>query len=183
MPKSPLIHYGKHSMEVWKEIEGTCGRYSVSSVGSIRANWGDVPRRGQSQRIRVERQTILRPYVHTNGYLRINLGRGRRKYLHRLVAEAFIPNPDQKPYVDHVDGDRKNNTVTNLRWVTAQENCIFGGLRHGWEAQKAGSKTRRVHSLRAEEYIQLRKEGISLREIGRRYSTSHSAISKAIKEA
>lgn len=168
-------------MEIWKIIDGTDGRYSVSAFGEVRANWGDVPRRNSRKRVRVERTAVLKPYMHTTGYWRINLGRRHRHYVHRLVAAAFVPNPENKPFVDHVDGDRTNNRAENLRWVTGSENSAYGGERHGFAAQIAAAKALAIHSGRAEEYKELLSQGLSLREIARRYGTSHSAISRAIK--
>lgn len=168
-------------METWREVASTAGRYSVSSVGRVRANWSDVPRRGETSRVRIEKSTLLSPYTHTTGYLRINLGRTTRKYVHRLVATAFIPNPDSKPYVDHIDGNRQNNEVSNLRWVTGEENAAHGGERHNWKSQKLANRRRRVHEQRASEYTALLAEGLSLREIARRYGTSHSAVAYAVR--
>lgn len=66
------------------------------------------------------------PEVHDKGYLRVDLydDRGERKHMkvHRLVANAFIPNPDGKPQVNHIDGNNQNNSYTNLEWVTDSEN-------------------------------------------------------------
>ena len=61
------------------------------------------------------------------GYFQVQFKDKKNYYVHRLVALTFIPNPDNKPFVDHIDGDKGNNNVTNLRWVTASENnCYFG---------------------------------------------------------
>lgn len=66
---------------------------------------------------------ILKPNDNGHGYLYIRLGRGGKNYyIHRLVAEAFIPNPDNLPEVDHIDTDKSNNRVENLRWVTREGN-------------------------------------------------------------
>ena len=69
---------------------------------------------------------FLKKCIHSNGYEQVNIRIGNKyvtKLIHRLVAVAFIPNPDNKPCVDHIDGDKSNNRADNLRWVTTKENC------------------------------------------------------------
>lgn len=68
----------------------------------------------------------LKPLISEKGYLRVDLCRNKKafhKRISRLVAQAFIPNPDNLPEVDHIDNDRMNNHVSNLEWVTRKENC------------------------------------------------------------
>lgn len=108
-------------MELWKEVEGYEGIYEVSSLGRIRSldrqkaeGRGNYKRKGR----------VLQPST-ADRYAVVTLCRGgRSKYhlLHRLVAKAFIPNPDAKPYVNHIDGNVLNNKVDNLEWVTNAEN-------------------------------------------------------------
>lgn len=72
------------------------------------------------------------------GYLQVQFKNKRNYYVHRLVAATFIQNPDNKPYVDHVDGNKKNNSVDNLRWVTASENYYgYGYWQRGISRQRA----------------------------------------------
>jgi len=167
--------------ETWIEIAGTYGRYSVSSYGNVRANWADIPQRNLPHRVRIEKKKALRVWVHTTGYARVGLGRGNQKYVHRLVAEAFLPNPDNLPQVDHIDGNRLNNLVDNLRWVSSKQNCLLGGERHGWVSQKVASAKRRIHDAKKAEYQSLLDAGYSLRQIAKMFCTSHSAISNALK--
>lgn len=94
--------------EIWKDIDGFEGLYQVSIWGNVRGRNG-----------------ILAPYVTEKGYLKVGLfkdGKNHKKRIHRLVAEAFIPNPHNLPQVNHKDGNPKNNSVTNLEWCTNQEN-------------------------------------------------------------
>lgn len=67
---------------------------------------------------------FLKPHIDKDGYLIVHLCNcGVKKVrVHRLVAEAFIPNPENKPFIDHIDTERSNNDISNLRWVTAKEN-------------------------------------------------------------
>ena len=75
---------------------------------------------------------ILKPFIHKGGYLVIDLHKQcKRKhfYIHRLVAGAFLCNPEHKTCVDHIDNCPANNAVHNLRWATYQENCTNVGLK------------------------------------------------------
>lgn len=166
--------------EIWIEIAGTNGRYSVSNTGNIRANWSDIPSRILPHRKRVEKSYLLKPCLNSNGYFRVSLGRNKKKYVHRLVAEAFVENPNLLSQVDHIDGNRENNHFSNLRWVTPAENCAFGGERHNWTHQREGAKKNRKHDKMADEYKRLLKSGLSLRKIAKIYGTSHSSISRAL---
>ena len=166
--------------ETWIEIPETARRYSVSNYGNVRANWSDVPQRNLTHRIRIERSQQLKPSVHTTGYLRVALGRGAHRYVHRLVAAAFHQNPHNLPQVDHIDGDRKNNAAANLRWVSARDNAAHGGARHGWSTQRLASSRRRVHNFRREEFAALLAQGHSLRAIARAFGTSHATVSRTL---
>lgn len=84
--------------------------YSVSSSGSVRND---------------NRMSLLKPTTNHKGYLYVVLskdGKTTTKKIHRLVAESFIDNPDNKPQVNHIDGNKQNNDVSNLEWCTNQEN-------------------------------------------------------------
>lgn len=101
--------------EVWKPIKGYEDKYLVSNLGNIVAN--NFQGHG--------RQKQKTPTLNKEGYFCIMLWKNSKPKLfrvHRLVADAFIPNPDNKPQVDHINTDRLDNRVENLRWVTNFEN-------------------------------------------------------------
>ena len=102
--------------EIWKDISGYEGVYQISNLGRVKSlkNTKGNPK-----------ETIKKPMLKENGYLQVDLYKKTKKkkfYIHRLVAMAFIPNPDNLPEVDHVDTNRTNNTVENLRWVDKKRN-------------------------------------------------------------
>lgn len=118
----------KIDVEIWVDIEGYEGLYQVSNFGRVRS----LDRIGDNGRIYKGVTKALSD--NGRGYLQVNLkikGKQRNLYIHRLVAQAFIPNPENKPEVNHIDGDKSNNFVSNLEWVTHVENvkhCFENGL-------------------------------------------------------
>lgn len=97
------------NIEKWKQISNL--PYEISSLGKIRNLQGKV----------------LKTYIQNSGYEQIKInyqGLHIHKSIHRLVAEAFIPNPLNKEYVNHIDGNKLNNTVDNLEWCTNSENIL-----------------------------------------------------------
>lgn len=114
-------------MEEWKDIEGYEGLYQVSNLGRVKSLVRETPFTNRwGQRItRTRKEFIMKTKEQFNGYLYLCLRNCGAKWIsvHRLVAQAFIPNPDNKPQIDHIDGNKHNNCVENLRWVTAAENA------------------------------------------------------------
>ena len=96
-------------MEIWKDIENYSGYYQISSYGRVR---------------NVKTGNILTGDINNIGYKRVCLyknGKPHQKFVHRLIAEAFIP-PFTGQQVNHIDGDKLNNSVENLEWCTGSEN-------------------------------------------------------------
>lgn len=118
-------------MEIWKDVEGFEMYYQVSSYGRIRCKEIIIDYDGHKQlkRSRIMMGTLRNGYHH----LDIKVEKTRHHLaIHRLVAKAFVNNPDNKPHVNHIDGDPLNNLPENLEWVTHQENMIHAvetGLR------------------------------------------------------
>lgn len=102
--------------EIWKDIEGYEGLYQVSNMGRVRS-------------LKYKKERILKPRKQS-GYYRVSLYNDKKyEYsIHRLVANAFIPNPDNLPQVNHKDENRTNNCINNLEWCTPKYNYNYGTI-------------------------------------------------------
>lgn len=106
-------------MEEWKDIVGYEGLYQISSEGRVKS----------LKRIARNNHTvdskIRKPKIDKDGYCCVSLwidGVSKEHFIHRLVAQAFVPNPENKPCIDHINTDRTDNRAENLRWCTHKEN-------------------------------------------------------------
>ena len=102
--------------EIWCDIEGYEGLYQISNKGHVKS-------------LKCGSERILKPLDNGDGYLNVVLYKNtasQSRYIHRLVAEVFIPNTQNKPQINHKDECKTNNTVENLEWATAKENSNFG---------------------------------------------------------
>jgi hypothetical protein len=103
-----------NTKETWKPVVGYEGLYEVSSEGNVR---------------NVKTGKILKPKNNRRGYLFVGLhknGAVKNRYIHRLVAQAFIPNPNKLPEVNHKDEIKANNNLDNLEWVSHRDNSNYG---------------------------------------------------------
>lgn len=128
--------------EVWKDITGYEGLYQVSNLGRVKSLAREVFTGVYMRQIP---ETIKISQKHSSGnYRSIVLSKEGKKtprLIHRLVAEAFIPNPNNKPEIDHKDGDPTNNNSNNLRWATRKENNNFPIHKHRVSESKKGCKS------------------------------------------
>ena len=125
---------------VWKPVLGFEGLYRVSNLGKVRNKNGEILKQGIKR---------------TNGtcYKIVNLwkdGRYYKKYIHRLIAEAFIPNPNNLPMINHKDEDGTNNSIDNLEWCTREYNVNYGT-----------AKERRAKKIRGVKHTEEHKQKIS----------------------
>lgn len=116
--------------EEWRKIDGTHGMIEVSTLGRVRSLLSPA-------------KTVLKLQTDKKGYQRVRVticGEKMGFKVHREVAKAFIPNPDNKPQVNHIDGNKANNTVDNLEWVTNQENARHAIATGLFDAVALGAK-------------------------------------------
>lgn len=126
-------------MEIWSKIE-SYPNYEVSSYGRIRSLdfYEEFTDKNGRYTKRFRRGRILKPQKHSGGYMIVQLGKKNQKFIHRLVAQAFVTNLNNKPFVNHMDSDKTNNNACNLGWVDMQENQLHAvvqgkkssGLKH-----------------------------------------------------
>ena len=119
-------------MENWKDIKGYEGKYQVSDLGRVKSlkryvfsNFGGK---------RLVRERILKPRITKNGYVVAALGYNNNKNVHRLVLETFCPI-DEKMDTMHIDNDRTNNRLDNLKWGTRKENLQQMSREGRWKNQ------------------------------------------------
>ena len=125
-----LMDYTKREnnrVEIWKDYKDYEGLYQASNLGRLRSldRWV----KSKSGSVRLCKGKILKLCTDKYGYLKVSLYKNNKVktyYVHRLVAEAFIPNPENLPEVNHKDENKLNNNAENLEWCDREYNCNFG---------------------------------------------------------
>lgn len=161
-----------------KDIAGYEGKYAITTDGRVYSH-SRVDVRGKLRKGR-----WLKPRKHSGGYLQVSVcdeGIVKQLYVHRLVAAAFIDNPNSHPQVNHINGIKADNSVSNLEWVTPSQNLLHAhetGLKvptKGWSGGLRHAK------LTAEQVAEIREcKSMSQAEMARKYGVDPSQISNII---
>jgi len=172
------------SDEVWKDIKGYEGVYQVSSLGRVRS----LPRKVWNY---TKQGRIMSPYKKKNGYLQLSLnGFGKHEkhvYVHRLVADAFVENPQNLKQVNHINFNKEDNRAENLEWVTPQQN-----IRHFRESALAnkydGKKAKTLHTKSLQYIIDHKREvcdlydsGLSIVDVAKQVGIGKDMVTNILK--
>lgn len=130
----------------------------------------------------IKNNIILKPQNNGNGYLKVHLyknGKMHQIYVHKLVCEHFIDNPHNYKYIDHIDRNKSNNHVSNLRWSSQSENIKNIGNKSRYSVCKKGSKhnCKETINLIIEDYI----KGLKISELSKKYCIPRQTISNYVK--
>lgn len=153
-------------MEIWKNINGLNGEYQISSKGNIKHN-----------------NRILKSHKDSDGYLIITLYINKKFVtykLHRLVAQAFIENPNNLPQVNHIDCDKTNNNVENLEWCTLKDNISHAVKNKLYKKRDYSKRFKKVNQYDLEG--NLIKTWDSIKEAGNTLGICTSTITKVCKK-
>lgn len=166
--------------EEWKAIEGFEGAYMISTTGKVLS----LPRPGTKHREPALRALSL----NHDGYVKVRLlanGKDVTARVHRLVAEAFIPNPENKETVNHKDGNKENNSVENLEWADRHEQ-MYHAYNRGLKKPMAGVRNYNA-KLTAEQVEAIRKEYVRQSKehgtvaLGRKYGVNNATIGLVVR--
>lgn len=149
--------------ELWLPIKGYEGLYEVSNTGYVRS---------------IRRNIMIKPYLNHTGYLMVNLWcncKQDKRLVSRLVAEHFVENKMNKPYVNHINGIKTDNRCNNLEWCTQSEN-----VKHAYDTNLHKIVHRKLSDEDVLKIIELRKINTPIKEIAQKYNVSISLVSMLI---
>lgn len=177
-----MTNENKVTKEIWKDVKGFEQGYQISNLGRIKSK-SRIVNYGIKKALRPSK--ILKTRKGKTGYYYtvFSLGKIRKTVKpHRLVAEHFISNPENKPQVNHKDGDKSNNIISNLEWNTAKENvkhAYNNGLSKGVRGEKSHYSKLKKHQVE-EIRKKYHKGDISQSNLGKQYNVSQGQIYRIV---
>lgn len=173
--------------EVWKDVTGYEGFYKVSNYGRVKSVDREIISKNGD--VRLLKGSIRKSSNNSKGYQHITLSKDnnqRTVFVHRLVAESFIPNPNKLPIVNHIDGDKSNNIVTNLEWVNNSQNIIHAleiGLNNSYHDNNDDILEKEPVITKKEKILNIYKENpnLPIKDIANTVSISSTYVSRVIK--
>jgi hypothetical protein len=164
--------------EIWKDVVGFEGLYQVSNYARFKSLPKIIRPEGRSYAVG---ERLIKSHVNKYGYVKVPFIKDYKKYnkqVHRMVALAFIPNPENLPQIDHIDGDRQNNHVSNLRWCTILENRNFPLSKKSHDEAIERQRIAVVQLTKDGEFI---AEHVSMNQAGRDLDIAGGWLCKCIK--
>lgn len=173
-------------MEIWKEIKDYEGSYMVSNLGRVKSLDRKVlARYGKYREIK---GAILNLTPDKDGYLKVNLKKnqkGKSLRVHRLVADAFLINSENKPQVNHINGVKNDNNIKNLEWVTLSENrkhAYDTGLQNGKAKRGVKSNFNKLSESQVIEIKNTYKKGVNTyKDIAEKFNVSRECVGRIIR--
>lgn len=163
----------KYFKEIWKDIIGYEGRYMISNKGQVKS----LPRKvNRNNSVQITKEIIKKLRINKSGYNTAYLAiiKSYRHFMvHRLVAIAFIPNKENKPFINHIDGNKLNNHVDNLEWCTSSEN-IKHAYKNGLMSQKGENHA--SNKLNNKQVLDIFKSTQSSRLLSKKYGVNQNSI-------
>ncbi|CAH9014330.1 putative HNH endonuclease IV [Vibrio phage 249E41-1] len=161
----------------WKDIEGYEGVYEVSSEGGVRTKSGSYV--NSLGRKCFRKSKYRKVSHHGTRYMTITL-QNKTHRVHRLVAKAFIPNPEDKPFVNHKDGNKKNNIVSNLEWVTEKENSEHAVVNGLFNVRGVNNPSCRWAIEDVTDWWLLFSNGVFIKDICKEYGCDRNTVRKLL---
>ena len=169
--------------EIWKDIKGYERLYQVSNLGDIKSLKRNVYAGNGKYRWQYER-ILSKKKTNGNGYITVSLYKNndvQNRYVHKIVAETFISNPNNYKYINHKDENKANNYVDNLEWCTARYNCTYNNRHIKIGKKLINNKASSKPILQINNKNEIVKSYPSISEASRQLKVSSQAISDCLR--
>lgn len=181
-------------LEIWKDVVGYEGLYQVSNLGRVKSVARIIYKDYRNSKTAVIKgiakqkrgDVIMQPFIKKTGYYTVSLTKDHKKktkMIHQLVAKAFIPNPENKEMINHIDCNTLNNRVDNLEWCTNSENQIHAmknGLKVDFGANHPNSKLTEEDVRFIREHYKFRDTVYNTRSLSEMFGVSSGIISRIV---